>query len=176
LSVDFWQVLEGRRSVRAFDQERDISPDTVTRLLRAAVRAPSAGNCQPWQFYVVREPDTKRALAQAALDQWFLSEAPVVVVVCADAARSAQRYGDRGRELYCLQDTAAATENLLLAAVASGLGTCWVGAFDEQAASIALELPGRLRPVAIVPLGYPAERPSYPSERLPLNSVVTEVD
>lgn len=174
--MDFWQALEGRRSVRAFDQERDISPEIVTRLLQAAIRAPSAGNCQPWQFYVVRQASTKRALARAALNQWFLSEAPVVIVVCADPERSAQRYGDRGRYLYCLQDTAAATENLLLAATASGLGACWVGAFDEQGASRALQLPDRLRPVAIVPLGYAAERALHPTERLPLDSVTSKFE
>jgi len=174
--VDLWQALEARHSVRGFDQGLDVSPETVTKLLQAAVRAPSAGNCQPWHFYVVRDRSIKQALAQAALSQWFLSEAPVVIVVCADPERSARRYGDRGRHLYCLQDTAAATQNLLLAAVASGLGACWVGAFDEQATSRALQLPGRLRPLAIVPLGYPAERSAHPSERLPLDSVVTKVD
>jgi len=174
--VDFWRVLESRHSVRDFAPERDLPHETVTRLLHAAVRAPSAGNCQPWQFYVVRDPATKRALAKAALNQWFLSEAPVVIVVCADPERSARRYGDRGSYLYCLQDTAAATENLLLAAVASNLGACWVGAFDEDGVAHALHLPGRLRPVAIVPIGYPDERYVNPPERLPLDSVVRTVD
>jgi len=119
--VDFWQAMEARQSVRAFDQQRDVPPDVVTRLLHAAIRAPSAGNCQPWHFFVVRDQETKKALARAALNQWFLSEAPVVIVVCADPERSARRYGDRGRNLYSLQDTAAAAENLLLAAVASAL-------------------------------------------------------
>ena len=174
--MDFWQALETRRSVRAFDRERDVPPETVTRLLEAAIRAPSAGNMQPWHFYVVRNEETKKALAQAALQQWFISDAPVVVVVCADPERSASRYGNRGRHLYYLQDTAAATQNLLLTVVASGLGACWVGAFDEEAAARALNLDPRLRPVAIVPIGYPAERSSPSTERLPLDVVARYID
>jgi len=170
-AVDFWQVLESRHSVRSFDTDRDVSPETVTKLLEAAIGAPSAGNCQPWYFFVVRNQEIKRALAHAALGQWFLSEAPVVIVVCADPERSALRYGGRGRHLYSVQDTAAATENLLLAAVASGLGACWVGAFDEEEASRALDLPSRLRPVAMVPIGYPAGRPSPSTDRLRLEAV-----
>jgi nitroreductase len=170
--VDFWQVVQARQSVRAFDQERDVPSEAVTKLLEAAIRAPSAGNCQPWQFFVVRNEDTKRDLARAALDQWFLSEAPVVIVVCTDPERSARRYGDRGRQLYSLQDTAAAIENLLLAVAASGLGACWVGAFDEGAAAGALDLDRRLRPVAIIPIGYPVKHPGGQTERLPLGSVV----
>ena len=173
--MDFWQALEARHSVRAFDQERDVQPGMVTRLLEAAVRAPSAGNCQPWQFYIVRNQETKRALAQAALNQRFLSEAPVVVVVCGDPERSASRYGDRGRHLYYLQDTAAAAQNLLLAVVASGLGACWVGAFDEEAAARALDLDPQVRPVAIIPIGYPAERSSSGTERLPLDIVTKTI-
>jgi nitroreductase len=174
--VDFWQALEDRHSVRAFDQSRDVPPSTVTRLLKAAIRAPSAGNCQPWHFVVVRNQETKNALAEAALGQRFLSKAPVVIVICTDPERSAGRYGDRGRYLYALQDTAAATENLLLSAVASGLGACWVGAFDEHAASRALDLASHLRPVAIVPIGYPTGRAHHPSDRLPLDKVVQTID
>jgi nitroreductase len=126
---------------------------------------------QPWHFHIVRNEKTKKALAQAALQQWFISDAPVVVVVCADPERSASRYGNRGRHLYYLQDTAAATQNLLLAVVASGLGACWVGAFDEEAAARALNLDPGLRPVAIIPIGHSAERLSHGTDRLPLDAV-----
>ena len=137
-----------------------------------AIRAPSAGNCQPWHFVVVRSERTKGQLAEAAYSQWFVAEAPVVIVVCADPDRSARRYGSRGAQLYCLQDTAAATENILLAVTALDLGACWVGAFDERAASKALGLPTNLRPVAIVPIGYPAAHP-YRTSRRSLREVVT---
>jgi nitroreductase len=170
--VDFWRVIEERHSVRDFDAGRDVSPERVQRILGAAIRAPSAGNCQPWHFVVVRSERTKDLLAEAAYDQRFIAEAPVVIVVCADPARSAWRYGSRGVQLYCLQDTAAATEHILLAVTALGLGACWVGAFDERAASQALSLPSDLRPVAIVPIGYLATRP-YRASRRSLKEVVT---
>ncbi len=170
--MDFWQTVQARQSVRAFDQERDVPSETVTRLLEAAIRAPSAGNCQPWRFFVVRNEEIKRDLARAALDQWFVSTAPVVIVVCADPERSARRYGNRGRHLYSLQDTAAATENLLLAAAAAGLGACWVGAFDEEEVARALDLDPLLRPVAILPIGYPAKDLGARAERRPLGAVI----
>jgi nitroreductase len=170
--MDFWQVIEERHSVRDFEAGRDVPPEIVQRILEVAIRAPSAGNCQPWQFVVVRSQRTKDLLAQAAYGQWFVAEAPVVIVVCTDPDRSAGRYGSRGVQLYCLQDTAAATEHILLAVTALGLGACWVGTFDERAAAKTLGLPTDFRPVAIVPIGYPAGRP-YRTSRRSLNEVVT---
>lgn len=138
----------------------DPVPDGVlAELLEAARWAPSAGNLQPWRFVVVHSEAVRRHLAEAAFGQTFLVEAPVVVVFCAVADESGRRYGVRGRTLYCLQDTAAAVENLLLAAAMHDLGTCWVGAFDEQAAARALDLDPAWRPVALVPVGRPAEQP-----------------
>ncbi len=173
--MDFWQVLENRGSVRDFDPAVDVPPETVERILQAAVQAPSAGNRQPWHFYVVRDPEARRGLAAAAYGQEFVAQAPLAIVVCADAEQSAERYGQRGRELYCLQDTAAAAEHILLAAVACGLGGCWVGAFDERRAARVLELPRRHRPVAILPIGKPAGRLGMRTSRQPLEVVVRYV-
>ena len=171
--MDLWTAIDLRCSVRGFDSS-DVSPETVERILQAAIRAPSAGNRQPWHFVVVRHRETKQSLAEAAYGQDFVAQAPVVIVVCADPERSGARYGSRGRELYCLQDTAAAIEHILLAATASGLGCCWVGAFDETAARRALNLPGHLRPVAMVPIGQPTE-PRHRSSRRPLSDVTSFV-
>jgi nitroreductase len=173
--MDFWKVLERRSSIREFDPAVDVPPELIERLLLAAIRAPSAGNRQPWHFYVVREPGVKRALAAAAYGQDFVSQAPVTIVVCADAAQSAGRYGQRGRDLYCLQDTAAATEHILLAAVALGLGGCWVGAFDERLAARALDLPKQHRPVAILPIGRPVGKSVRGTSRQPLHSVASYI-
>jgi nitroreductase len=173
--MDFWQVIRERYSVRDFDPEVKVSPETVERILEAAIRAPSAGNRQPWHFYVVRDSAVRQGLAAAAYGQMFVAQAPVTIVVCADAGQSAERYGQRGRELYCLQDTAVATEHILLAAVASGLGGCWVGAFDERRAARALGVPDRHRPVAIVPIGKPVGVPAMRTIRQSLERVVTHV-
>jgi len=173
--MDFWEVVGHRRSVRAFEPSQPVSEEVVRRLLETAIRAPSAGNRQPWHFIVVRDETVRVGLASAAYDQRFLAQAPVVIVVCADPGRSAARYGSRGRELYCLQDTAAAIENLLLAGVALGLGACWVGAFDERAAASVLRLGSHLRPVALIPIGYPVARTALPAPRRSLHDVVSYV-
>ena len=170
--MDFWQVIESRRSIRRFDPAADVPPEMVERLLSAAILAENAGNRQPWHFYVVRDPEMRQGLVAAAHGQGFISQAPVAIVVCADAEQSAGRYGQRGRELYCLQDTAAAVDHILLAAVALGLGSCWVGAFDEGEAARVLDLPDHHRPVAILPIGKPAEAPA-PRPRQPLKEVAT---
>lgn len=168
--MDVLEAIKGRRSIRAF-QETDISQETVEKLIEAARWAPSAGNIQPWEFIIVRNPKTKRSLAEAALGQSFIEEAPVVIVVCADEERSARGYGTRGRTLYCIQDTAAAIQNIHLAAYALGLGTCWVGAFREDEARKILEIPEGIRPVAIIPVGYPAESP-LPRSRRSLKQII----
>lgn len=171
--MDFWEAIEKRHSVRSFNANQDVAPGVVKRILGAAILAPSAGNCQPWHFVVVRDATVKRRLAEAAWGQRFLAEAPVVIVVCAEPGRSAARYGLRGSQLYCLQDTAAATEHILLTATALGLGSCWVGAFDEKAAAQALQLPDRLRPVAMVPIGYPLKPSDRQTTRRGLDEIVT---
>lgn len=157
--------------MRRYDSRRPLDDALIQRLLEAATLAPSAGNLQSWHFVVVRQAQLRADLARAA-GQRFVGLAPVIVVVCADLARIGPYYGLRGRELYCLQDTAAAVENLLLAATALGLGACWVGAFAEGEVSRLLELPRHLRPVALVPVGFPQTVPRMPRRR-PLTEVVT---
>jgi len=168
--VDVFEAIRGRRSIRAFES-REVPEELVERLIEAARWAPSAGNIQPWEFIIVRKQEIKRKLAEAALYQSFIEEAPVVIVVCVDEARSAQGYGIRGKTLYCIQDTAAAIQNIHLAAYSMGLGTCWVGAFREDEARKVLKTPAGIRPVAIIPVGYPAETPS-PRSRRPLKQIV----
>jgi len=168
--MDVLEAIKSRRSIRAFKSE-DVPPEIVEKLIDAARWAPSAGNIQPWEFIIVRNPETKRRLVEAALGQTFIEEAPVVIVVCADEFRSSQGYGARGRTLYCLQDTAAATQNIHLAAHSLGLSTCWVGAFNEEEARKTLKIPLGMRPVAIIPVGYPAEAPP-PRSRRPISQIV----
>ncbi len=167
--MELRKALRTRRSVRLFRSAP--IPDGVLRdLLELANWAPSAGNLQSRDFVVVRDETARHALASAALDQEYVAQAPVDVVVCANLRR-VSKYGERGRQLYAVQDAAAATQNLLLAAHDAGLGGVWVGAFDEEAVRNLLGLPDYVRPVAIVPLGHPAGEPE-PSDRLPLDRVV----
>lgn len=170
LNTGILQVIHQRVSVRKYRPD-PVPRELIVQLLEAARWAPSAGNLQPWHFYVVTHEERRRCLATAALRQDFVASAPVCIVVCAEPERSARHYGERGRHLYCLQDTAAATQNILLAATALGLGSCWVGAFDEDQVRSCLNIPDRLRPVAIVPVGYPAHKTTLRTQRRPLEEV-----
>lgn len=152
--MDIFEALEKRRSVRAFEAERPVSEADEERLLEAACQAPSAGNVQPWRFFAVRDADLRAQLMGAALGQPWVGEAPLLIVACADLEAHEKAYGRRGVELYSIQDTAAAVENILLAATALGLGSCWVGAFRESEVAAALELPRHVRPLAMIPIGY----------------------
>ena len=152
--------IKSRRSIREF-LDRKVPEQAVNDLIDALLWAPSAGNLQSRKFYFVIEQETKRKLAKAALGQDFISRAPLVVVACTDRRISA-RYGDRGVNLYSIQDAAASVMNMMLAAHELGLGTVWVGAFNEFDVFDVLGLPENLRPVAIIPVGYPAWTPPAP--------------
>lgn len=168
-------AISGRRSVRQF-KPIPVPDCDLEVMLKAAVQAPSAGNRQPWRFLVVRNPGLRQELSRAARGQAFIAAAPVVIVVVADLPRTASRYGERGTQLYALQDTAAAIQNLLLTAVALGYGTCWVGAFEEEQAAAVLALPPDQRPVAMVAVGIPAGELPGPAPRRPLEEVVERRD
>ncbi|MGZ7118893.1 MAG: nitroreductase family protein, partial [Methanobacterium sp.] len=94
-----------------------------------------------------------------------LVKTPVLIVICANKANSGARYGERGRDLYCIQDAACATMNMMLRAYDLGLGSAWVGAFKEEDVAEALQLPQHIRPVALIPIGYPDEDPEAPPRR-----------
>ncbi|MEM2890139.1 MAG: nitroreductase family protein [Candidatus Hadarchaeum sp.] len=164
--MDIFEAIKGRRSIRSFIPE-PIKDADLEKILEAGIAAPSAGNCQPWEFVIVKDLKNKQKLVQAARGQSFLAEAPVVIVICADINRTASRYGDRGRNLYCIQDTAAVAQNIHLAAYALGYGTCWVGAFDEKAVAEAIKAPEGIRPLIMIPIGKPREKPK-PTSRAPL--------
>jgi len=153
------EVFEGivtRRSVRNYEK-KDIPTEFIGQMLEAATRAPTAGNIQPWEFIVVKDMEIKKELALAALSQRYVEEAPVIIVVCADPGKSTDKYGERGKSLYCIQDTAAAIENMLLTAHSLGLGTCWVGAFEDNEVRKILKIPKKLKPVALITVGFPRE-------------------
>jgi nitroreductase len=167
MTKDVFDAMRDRHSVRNFKPDPLPEP-TLTRLLEAACWAPSAGNLQPWCFYVVENKQLKERIAEACFEQRQIKEAPAIVVVLADTARASERYGERGSQLYCIQDTAAASQNMLLAAAGLGIDTCWIGAFDEVKVQELIEAPPRLRAVNIICLGYGDEKAGTPDykERL----------
>jgi len=170
--MEFFEIIQKRRSIRTY-LKKDLPEETVNRLLEAARWAPSAGNVQPWAFVVAKSQQTKRSLSLAAYGQKDLEEAPIVIVVCADEKQAEQSYGLRGKTLFCIQDTAAATQNILLTAHALGLGSCWIGAFKEDEVKKIIKAPREMRPVALIPVGYPNETP-HARDRRPVNEIIYE--
>ncbi len=168
--MEFFEVIDRRRSVRAYAKS-PVARDQLESILATMRLAPSAGDLQAYQIAIVEKRETKAALAEAALAQHFIAEAPVVLAFCANPALSEGKYGRRGALLYCIQDATIAACYAQLAATALGLASCWVGAFDEARVADALGLPAGLRPVAIMPIGYPAESPERPPRR-PLDEIV----
>ena len=143
--VDTFEAIRARRSVRAY--RPDAVPDEVVRkLLEAARLAPSAMNAQPWRFIVVTSREKLDTIAQGGPSAGFVSGAPMVIVACGVASLR-----------WHAQDTCIALENLVLAATAEGLGTCWIGSFNEQELKRMLKIPDGLRAVALVSVGYPKE-------------------
>ena len=163
------EAIKGRRSIRSYKPE-DVPDTIVEKLIEAATYAPSAGNIQPWRFVIARNAAAKKELAEAANQTW-IKEAPVVIVVCANEKRAEMGYGGRGRTLYCIQDTAAAIQNIHLTAYALGLGTCWIGAFSEDQARKVVNAPEEMMPVGMVSVGYPDEASSQRNRR-PLSHIL----
>lgn len=160
IPMDVLDAVKGRRSIRRF-KNTPLQASLLSTLEESLIDAPSAGNLQSRKFYFVFRDETRKLIATAAYHQDFIQEAPLAVVCCADL-KIASHYRERGRSLYCLQDVAASIENLMLVAYSRGLGSVWVGAFDEKEVSRILNLADHIRPVAIVPVGYPDEEPPPP--------------
>lgn len=155
------KTIKYRRSVRSF-LDKEIPKEVINKIIEALIWAPSAGNLQARKFFFISNIELKRQIAKAALNQTFISEAPLVIVGCVDRDRIYPRYGERGIKLYAIQDVACSITNAMLVACENGLGTVWIGAFREDEVSKILHLPDYLRPVVILPIGYPAHIPSAP--------------
>lgn len=169
--MEFLEAVAKRRSVRHFNTKREVSDEDIIALLEAAVTAPTAGNIQPWRFIVLRSQESRDRLASAMAQKWATA-APVVIVVCVDPRPCAARYGARGETRYAMQDSAAAVQTILLAAVDRGLASCWIGAYDDQAVREAVGAAPSLIPIAVLPIGYSAEAARRPTRR-PLEEVTT---
>jgi nitroreductase len=151
-------VINDRRSVRMYSR-RDVDDGKIIKLLEAASQAPSTGNYQPWEFVIVREKRMKEHLIESCYNQEWMQTAPVLLIVCTNYKVAGALYGERGLRLYGIQSTAAAIENILIAAESMGLSTCWVGAFSENIVSRIIECPEHVRPCAIITLGYAEYKP-----------------
>lgn len=147
------KLFQKRKSVRSFS-DRSAEIEKIETILEAANSAPSAGNLKAREILVVTEPEIKRLLMDASFGQKQILEASAVLVFSALPEKSAEKYGQRGRELYAIQDATIAASFAWLQAVDIGLSGGWVGAFDEEKVQKILDLAENQKPIAIIPIGY----------------------
>jgi nitroreductase len=157
--VEFIDVVNERRSTRVFT-DQPVEHEKVEQILKATNAAPSAGNMQAYEIYLVRDTATRQALMKAAYDQEFIFQAPIVLVFCTHPERNQARYGQRGERLYAVQDATIACTIAMLAARDLDLGSVWVGAFNDDGVYQAIGSPPGQTPVAVLPIGYPAAWPA----------------
>jgi nitroreductase len=146
------QAIKSRRSIRLY-QEKEVEKEKLDKVLEAARIAPSANNRQEWKFIVVKDKDTRERVANASSGQTFIGQAPIVIVACATESQSIMTCG---QPRYTV-DVSIAMSFMILQAQEVGLGTCWIGAFNESSVKEILGIPDDIRVVAITPLGYPSQ-------------------
>ncbi len=171
--MEFKNLIKSRRSVRSF-QRREIEAEKIQLILEAANLAPSAGNLQAYEIFLVSSQNKREVLARAAWMQDFIASAPLVLVFCTHAKLAEGKYGRRGLQLYTLQDATIACTFAMLAATELGLASVWVGAFNDDAVKKVIKTPEGVHPVAILPIGYAAESPEA-TPRRDLNELVHRV-
>ncbi len=167
--MEFSEVILNRHSIRTFS-DRPVEQEKLQKILETANLAPSAGNLQAYEIYVVTDAKKRDGLSCAALAQEYIAVAPVALVFCTHAALTEGRYTERGTRLYTVQDATIACTFAMLAATDLGLGTVWVGTFDEKVVRLILGAPEGQVPVSILAIGYPAEFPTQHPRR-PLDEI-----
>jgi nitroreductase len=169
--MDFDEVVRKRKMIREYQQDSQIPTEIINKLLKNAHRSPSAGHTQVQEYIVVIDPITKKKLCQASLGQSQVEDASVLIIVCANTSRSVIRYGKRGTDFYSIIDGAFASMIILLSAINEGIGASFIGAFEDNRIVKILGLPVHVKPIGIIALGYPAEKPER-FERIELDNLV----
>jgi len=171
--MDFYSVLKARHSVRSFGEE-EVSDSQIEKIIGSFMLAPSAGNLQAYKVYYTKNPALKKDLAAACMGQGSVEQASVVFVFFADKQQASSKYGERGYDFYSIQDATIAAAYAQLSAAAEGLGAVWIGAFDPLEVSRLVNAEPHIVPVAVLPVGHPAEEPSI-RERRQVKEIVKEV-
>jgi len=151
--MEFFEVLNKRHCTRKFDPKKPVKKEDLEKIIESGKRAPSAGGIYPTRFFVAKTKEDKNLILESMEKSW-VADAPVLIVIWSDPEESIARYGDRAKDLYIIQDAAAAAENIFLAVTALGLATCWMGSFDEEKLKVALNLKNNQRPLVVMPIGY----------------------
>jgi nitroreductase len=153
------EAIALRKSIRKYLPKK-VSWEDITKLILAGRDAPSSGNLQNWRFIIIDDEEVIEQLSEVVKGQRWISDAPLIIAVCCDIETAKIHYGLRGERLYAIQNCAAAIENMLIAATDVGLGSCWLGDFNEIEVAGILGVPlDRFRVQALLTFGYPAENP-----------------
>lgn len=167
-SMGVMEAIRTRKSVRGFT-DKPVEDEKLHAILEAGRLAPSASNRQGWRFVIVREPEMIKKLAGTASSVVaFIGKAPIVIVACADTDGHVMRCGQLSYPI----DVAIALDHMTLAAVELGIGTCWIGMFDENKVKNVLGITEKIRVVALMPLGYPADPSAVEKKRLSIDQIV----
>ena len=164
--MDLYEAIRSRYSVRKY-QDKPVEQDKLDRILEAARLAPSGSNRQPWKFVVVRDAETRKRMAEACNGQAFVGQAPVVIAALGLMPERTMSCGVPGDPV----DVAIALEHIALAATAEGLGTCWIGAFNQDKVRSVLGVPPEVKVIEVMALGYPADEPR-PKNRKAIEEIV----
>ncbi|NLX62181.1 MAG: nitroreductase [Tissierellia bacterium] len=165
--MDVFTAIKGRRSIRKY-KDKPVEEEKLYKVLEAGRLSPSARNLQNWKFIVVRDKETRKKLVDEAIKQSFVGQAPIILVCCGTETESRMKCGQYRYTV----DLSIATAYMILEAYEQGLGTCWLGSFDEEKVKEILDIPDKVRVVAITPLGYPDEDPA-PRPRKALEDIVS---
>ena len=166
--MDFLELAKKRYSVRSYS-DRPVEKEKLDYVLECARLAPSATNAQPWKLYAIEDPKVKEEIQECYPREW-MKQAPIIIVVCVNEKGAWKRSYD-GKN-HADVDGSIITEHICLAAANCGLGSCWVCAFDPEKCSKILDLPEDLRPMAIIPIGYPATDSIPEKKRKPMEEIV----
>ncbi len=168
--TDILDLIKSRRTIKNFTSQY-VSWEQVARIIDAGRHAPSCGNVQNWKFIVVDDAEKKKLIADACYEQFEIISAHALILICSEPEKAERYYGLRGERLYTVQNCAAAAQNMLLEAHSLGLGSAWIGAFDEEAVKNVLSIPEEARPQCIIAIGYAREVPPKPP-KYPLETVM----
>ncbi|MGM0431748.1 MAG: nitroreductase family protein [Spirochaetota bacterium] len=168
VAVEFYETVRKRFSVRSFEN-KPVEPEKLERILEAARLAPSAKNLQQCRYVVVTDKEKIEQLAQASYNQTFVGEAAAVIVCCSDTDKATMRCGHAHYTI----DVGIALEHAALAAVAEGLGGCWIGSFKPEEVRKILGIPDSIEVVELYPLGYPAADAKPLKTKKPLEEIVS---
>lgn len=167
----FFETVRNRHSVRRYEPDMEVEREKLHAILETATAAPSAGDLQSYRIYVVTDAAQRQGLVKFSPRHEFIAEAPVCMVFCADPQRSVATFGERAGKLFAMQDATIVASYAQLAAVAAGLASAWVGAFESAGITKLLDLPAAIEPMALITIGYPAELPEL-TPRLALAEIV----